>query len=150
MIKWTRIMYLIGAWLFPGAILVQVFFVGLSLFTGQAYWRTHMVFGHLIGMLPLLLVVLGYLGRLPHAAKRLTWLLFGVYFVQAEIFALIRPAAPMLAALHPVLALVLFAVALTIALRARAFVQAPVRTVTTSEPPVVPIEGWGNPGEEKM
>jgi hypothetical protein len=28
--KWTRIMYLISAWLFPVAILVQIFFISLS------------------------------------------------------------------------------------------------------------------------
>jgi hypothetical protein len=36
MVKWIRILYLIVAWLFPGAMLVQALFVGLSLFTAQA------------------------------------------------------------------------------------------------------------------
>jgi hypothetical protein len=133
MVKWTRDLYLIGAWLFPVAILVQVFFVGLSLFTGQAFWSTHITFGHSIGILPILLVVLGYLGRLPRQAKRLTWLLLGIYLVQAELFAIVRTAVPTLAALHPVLALVLFALALTITFQARTFVWASVGTPTTSE-----------------
>ena len=38
MSKWIRMFYLIVAWLFPVAILAQVFFVGLSLFTSQPYW----------------------------------------------------------------------------------------------------------------
>ncbi len=40
-----------------------------------------------------------------------------------------------------ILALVLFAVALTIAFRARTVVRASVGTATTSEPTTVPIEG---------
>lgn len=60
---------------------------------------------------------------------------------QAELFAMIRPAAPTLAALHPVLALMLFAVAPTIAFQARTVLRAPVGTATTSESTAVPIEG---------
>lgn len=129
MVKWTRILYLIGAWLFPVVILVQVFFVGLSLFTGQAYWDIHRSFGHSIAVLPLLLVILVYLGRLPRSEKLLVWILFGVYIVQAEVFAAIRADVPVLAAFHPVLALVLFALALIVALRARAVGQAELRKV---------------------
>jgi hypothetical protein len=68
--KWIRMLYVIDAWLFPVAIVVQVFFVGLSLFTGQAFWSIHITFGHFLGLLPLLLVCLSYLGRLsPRLAR---------------------------------------------------------------------------------
>ena len=133
MVKWTRILYLIAAWLFPVAILIQVFLVGLSLFTGQAYWSTHRDVGHSLAVLPLLLVILAYLGRLPRSEKLLIWLLFGVYLVQAEVFAAIRDSVPLLAAFHPVLALVLFALAIIIALRSRTVVRAEVQTLSTSQ-----------------
>jgi hypothetical protein len=133
MVKWTRILYLIAAWLFPVAILIQVFLVGLSLFTGQAYWSTHRDVGHSLAVLPLLLVILAYLGRLPRSEKLLIWLLFGVYLVQAEVFAAIRDSVPLLAAFHPVLALVLFALAIIIALRSRTVVQAEIQTPSTSQ-----------------
>jgi len=120
MIKWIRILYLIIAWLFPVAILVQVLFVGLSLFTSQPYWDSHISLGHLIGVLPILLVIL-------------TWLALGTYIVQAEVFAVIRAAVPLFAAFHPVLALVLFALALIIALQARTVVRAGVQTSSTSQ-----------------
>jgi len=132
MVKWTRILYLIAAWLFPVALLIQVFLVGLSLFTGQAYWSTHRDVGHSLAVLPLLLVILAYLGRLPSAEKRLIWLQLGVYLVQAEVFAAIHADVPLLAALHPVLALVLFALSLIIALRARTVVRAQVQMSSTS------------------
>ncbi|GHO57634.1 hypothetical protein [Ktedonobacter robiniae] len=41
MYKGIRILYVIDAWLFPAAILVQVFFADLSLFTHQNYWGAH-------------------------------------------------------------------------------------------------------------
>jgi Family of unknown function (DUF6220) len=132
-VKWTRILYVSAAWLFPAAILIQVFLVGLSLFTGQAYWSTHGEVGHSLAVLPLLLVILAYLGRLPRSEKLLIWLLFGVYLVQAEVFAAIRDSVPLLAAFHPVLALVLFALAILIALRARTVVQAEIHTPSTSQ-----------------
>lgn len=59
--------------------------------------------------------------------------MFGVYIVQATIFAMIRSSARTLAALHPVLALVLFAIAVLVAYRARAFVQPPLGTAVTSQ-----------------
>ena len=131
--KCIRMLYVIDAWLFPVAILVQVFFVGLSLFTGQAFWSIHSTFGHTLGLLPLLLVCLSYLGRLPSAEKRLAWLVLGVYLIQAEVFAAIRADVPLLAAFHPVLALVLFALAILIALRALPGVQAEIQTPSTSQ-----------------
>src|SRR3989440_9691720 len=133
MVKWTRILYLMAAWLFPVAILIQVFLVGLSLFTGQTYWSTHRDVGHTLAILPLLLIILAYLGRLPSGEKRLIWLQFGVYLVQAEVFAAIRADVPFLAAFHPVLALVLFALALFIALRAPTAVRTEVHTPSTSQ-----------------
>src|SRR5215831_12607831 len=132
MVTWTRILYVIAAWLFPVALLIQVFLVGLSLFTGQAYWSTHRDVGHSLAVLPLLLVMLAYLGRLPRSEKLLIWLLFGVYLVQTEVFAAMRDAVPLLAAFHPVLALVLFALAILIALRALPVVQAEMQTPPTS------------------
>jgi hypothetical protein len=126
MVKWTRILYLIVAWLLPVAILTQVFFVGLSMFTGQGLWGTHRDFGHTLGVFALL-IVLAYLGRVPRQDKLLVWLQFGVYLVQAEVFAAIRESAPFLAAFHPVLALVLFALALIVALRAARVVRAEVQ-----------------------
>src|SRR5258708_8537199 len=128
MVKWTRILYLIVAWLFPVAILVQVFRVGLSLFTTQPYWDAHIGFGHSIVLLPALQVLLAYLGKIPPPAKGLTWLSLGLTLIQTEVFAMIRTAVPTLAALHPVLALVLFALALIIALRARTVERTAVQT----------------------
>jgi Family of unknown function (DUF6220) len=131
--KWIGILYLLVAWLFPVAILVQVFLVGLSLFTTQPYWDAHIGVGHSIVVLPALQILLAYLGKIPPPAKGLTWLSLGLTLIQTEVFAMIRTAVPTRAALHPVLALVLFALALIIAVRARTVVRAGVQTSSTSQ-----------------
>ncbi len=71
------------------------------------------------------MLVSQYTGRLPGPFKRLTWLLFGAYVLQADILIFMRASAPVLAALHPVLALVDFALGLTVARRALRLVRAP-------------------------
>jgi hypothetical protein len=58
----------------------------------------------------------------------------GVYLIQAEVFAAFRANVPLLAALHPVLALVLFALALIIALRAPTVARTGVQTSSASQP----------------
>ena len=93
----------------------------------------HIGFGHSIVLLPALQVLLAYLGKIPSPAKGLTWLSLGLTLIQTEVFATIRTAVPTLAAFHPVLALVLFALALTIAWRARTVVRASGATQLTPE-----------------
>src|SRR5215472_10881489 len=48
-------------------MLVQVFFVGLSLFTGQAYWSLHSTFGH--ALVSVETSGLARVGGLPHPGK---------------------------------------------------------------------------------
>jgi hypothetical protein len=59
-----------------------------------------------------------YLGRQPSSIKRLTWLLFGVYVLQADVVIFLRVQAPVISALHPVLALVDFTLGQALARRA--------------------------------
>lgn len=119
-----RIAYSFLAWLFLGGIIVQVYLVGLSLFVSrsgffarQAIWNSHAWLGHWIGALPLLMLLLVFLGRFARSVKLLTASLFGVYLLQSQVFAFIRQDAPVVAALHPVLALLLFILSLSTARR---------------------------------
>jgi hypothetical protein len=64
-----------------------------------------------------------YVGKLPGRMKRLTWLLFGVYILQADVLIYLRASAPVLSAFHPVLALADFAVGLALARQATAVVR---------------------------
>jgi hypothetical protein len=116
----TRIfcyLYWIAAWLFVLGILGQVYLVGLSLLGNRPSWEDHINLGHSIGGFALFMIVFAYLGCLPRTMKRLTWLNFGIYFLIADIVIFMTDSAPRVAALHPVLAILLFPVAATLAVR---------------------------------
>lgn len=117
-LKISRYAFLVCAWLFVAGILTQVFFVGLSLLGGQPSWRSHIGLGHGLGLVVLLIMALAYSGQLPGRMKRLSWLSFGTYILQAEILTALRSALPLAAALHPVFALLLFGLAAYLAVQA--------------------------------
>jgi hypothetical protein len=118
-----RIVYLIVSWLFVGGVLAQVFLAGMVVVARQGGWVGHIDLGHALGLPILLMIISAYLGRTPSAMKWLTWLLFGVYFIQADVIIFMRDTVPLVAAFHPVLALVDFALGLVLALRAWALVR---------------------------
>ncbi len=122
-----RLAYVVVAWGYVAAILFQVLLIGLNLFAGEPTRETHIGFGHIIGILPFLSLILAYVGRLPGWAKALAGWQFGVFLVHAEGFAAIRGSLPFVAAFHPVLALVLFTLAVFVAYRALALVATPSR-----------------------
>ena len=122
----ARIVYVALAWLFVAAVLAQVSLAGLALFNG-AGWTIHRDMGHSIVLLPMVLLILAWVGRMPRPALKLAALLFGLVVVQVEVFAAIRHQMPALAALHPVLALLVFSIGFTVA-------QNAWRIVSTSRP----------------
>ena len=122
-VKRSRYAYAAVAWLFVVGILMQVFLVGLSLLGRQPSWQIHIGLGHTLGILALLMVVLAYVGALPHPFKRLTWLTVAIYVLLADVVIFLRDSALVVAALHPVLALMLFAIASGLALRATRLVR---------------------------
>jgi hypothetical protein len=115
----SRLVYLLAAWLFVAGVLTQVFLAGMVVVAGQMGWNAHAGLGHLLSLPLLIMLVSMYLGRLPGNVKRLTWLLFVVYLLQADVIIYLRSSLPVVSAFHPVLALVDFALGLTLALRAR-------------------------------
>jgi len=134
--------YLACAWLFVAGILTQVFLIGMTFLGGQPSLPTHVGLGHGLGLLALLLVVLAYVGRLPSSMRRLTWLSFGIYILLADILVFMRGSVPLLAALHPVMAVVLFALTVSLALGAWLL----VRDQAAVEIPAVNPETTGVPG----
>ncbi len=122
-LRLSRYAYAAAAWLFAVGILMQVLLVGLSLLGQQPSWQIHIGLGHTLGILALLLVVLAYVGALPHPDKRLTWLAFAMYVLLADVVIFLRQSVPVVAALHPVLAVTLFAVTSNLALRATRLVR---------------------------
>ena len=50
------------AWLFVGCLFVQIFLAGLGTFAGGSNFIVHRDFGHLFGLLTIVLIVLGSIG----------------------------------------------------------------------------------------
>jgi hypothetical protein len=105
------------AWLYVASLLIQVFLAGLAVFNDPATFRIHVAFGQIVvGLLSLLLPIVAWLGRLPTARLAVGVLLF--YLLQT-VLPEVRASYPVVAALHPVLALGLFWLAVRLANQAR-------------------------------
>lgn len=109
MVKVSRIIYKVFAWVFVFGVIFQVFWAGMAVVARTYDWGIHATFGHLWGFPLLFMLITAYLGRLPRGLKWLTWALFGVFILQAEVLIFLRNSVPVLSAFHPVMALVDFA-----------------------------------------
>lgn len=105
------------AWLFVVAVLVQVFLAGLAIFGATEGFALHIEFGYTaIGLLTLAVLLTSVAGGMPRREIGLSLLLLVLYVVQTALPAA-RASLPAVAALHPVNALVLFALGVIIARR---------------------------------
>jgi hypothetical protein len=104
-----QVVYAAVSSLFLIGVLYQVYLTGLIVVTGKSAWRSHVEFGHALSLPLLVMLLTMYLSRMPRRIKRYTWILFGIYVLQADVVIILRSLLPSVAALHPVLALVDFA-----------------------------------------
>ena len=115
MMKISRVIYWVFAWLFVVGVSVQVFLAGMSVVAHKLGWDAHIGLGHMLALPILIMLVTMYIGRVPRPLKWLTWLLFVVYAVQSDLLIFLRVQAPVLSALHPVFALFDFYLGFTLA-----------------------------------
>ena len=106
----SRYIYAVVVSIFAIGILTQVYLVGLSLLGRRPSWDAHINLGHTLGAAALLMIVLAYLGKLPYPMKPLSWVAFVTYVLLADIVIFMKDSTPAVAALHPVLAVLLFGV----------------------------------------
>jgi len=139
MIRVSRYVYLAGAWLFLVSVVTQVFLAGMVVVARMTSWNSHINLGHIMAGPLLLMLVSMFLGRMPGSVKRLNGLLFLVYVLQADVLIFLRVQAPVLSALHPVLALADFTLVLALARQAWPLArkeQAPAGGLKPSDVPV--------------
>ena len=118
------------AWLYVAVLVIQVFLAGLAVFADPAMFTTHVAFGQVVvGLLTLLLPIAAWLGRTPFVRTSVGILLF--YVLQTALPE-VRASYPVVAALHPVLALGLFWLAVRLAMQARHQSAAPAAASTMS------------------
>lgn len=108
MIKISRYIYLAASSLFLIGVTLQVFLAGMVVVALRTGWGNHRDLGHALALPLLIMLVTAYLGRLPSKIKWMTWLLLGVYIIQADVIIFMRASYPYVSAFHPVLALVDF------------------------------------------
>lgn len=111
MTKISQIIYLAASSLFLIGVTLQVFLAGMVVVALQMGWADHRDLGHTLALPLVVMLVTAYLGRLPRSMKWLTWLIFGVYVIQADVIIFMRDSMPFVSAFHPVLALVDFVLA---------------------------------------
>jgi hypothetical protein len=105
--------HLIAAVVFAAAIVVQVFLAGAAIANlgGSGNFSTHIDFGYTwLGILAVVLLATALIARRPRREVGIVVLLVVLYVVQT-ILPSFKGSATALAALHPVNALLLFAVA---------------------------------------
>lgn len=105
-----RRIHAIIAWFFVSFIAIAAFLAGSSIaqLGGSNSFRTHMDLGYTVGIVAVLLVATALIARVGRRAVLITLALLAMYVVQT-ILPLMRGTMPALAALHPLNALLLFA-----------------------------------------
>lgn len=134
MVRASRLLYLVLAWLFLAGMVLQVFLIGLGLFGDPAYRGAHAVFGWLLHLAPLVVLLFAALSR----AGRRHWqwaLALALVVFLVPIFVSLRGTSPVLAALHPVSAVLAFAIAVVVAFNSLRAWRAPLPGTTSLESP---------------
>jgi hypothetical protein len=125
---WSRRVYVGLAGLFALGVIAQAFLAGAMILISNDWRPWHIGIGHALSspipLLPLLMVILSFVGRLPRADKWLTGLLFVLAMAQ-PFFLYLRGPLPLLGALHPANAMLLFALPLWLMARVLRLMRAP-------------------------
>ena len=132
MARFLTVAYAVFAWIFVATLVIQVFLIGLALFDDESFRETHRQFGFTaVGLASLLLLIFGLLARPGRREVGLLVGIFVLYMVQTSLPGF-QESYPVVAALHPVLALGLFAMGLQIARLSTARARAPMVTPPAS------------------
>jgi len=115
-----RQLHAAAVWLFVASIVVQVFLIGAAIreLGGSNDFSSHVDFGYTyVGLAALLVVVTALIARAGRRAIGISVGLLLLYVVQTSL-PYAKDSIPWIAALHPVNALLMFALSIWYALRA--------------------------------
>lgn len=124
MVSGARWLFLVMILAYLAAVLYQVFLAGMALFGAERDFETHRNIGYLIHLTPIPIILVAAVAKVGRRLLLWTAALFAVQGIQ-PLLPMMRGDLPWAAALHPVLALVLFWLGATIALQAWRLVQEP-------------------------
>jgi len=114
MVRGARFVYVALTWAFLIGILLQVYFIGLGLFSSSDFLELHATFGWLLHLVPPFILLAAALARAGRS-RILQATGLAVLFFFVPILAAIRADAPLTAAFHPVAAVLAFGLAIVVA-----------------------------------
>jgi hypothetical protein len=114
MVRLARYAFVVLAVAFVAGIVLQVFFIGLGLFAGSENLGLHREFGWILHLAPLLVLVAAALAAAGRARLLQALALVVVVWI-VPILAAVRADLPMVAAFHPLGALLAFVLSLVVA-----------------------------------
>ncbi|RNB70928.1 DUF6220 domain-containing protein [Brevibacillus panacihumi] len=106
-IRYARIGFALLAGVLAIVVAAQVFLAGLAVFYDPTRWVTHSSLGSMAGVIPIFLLILSFLGRLPRKTKIKCALLILLIIVNFSTVIFAKELGYW-AAIHPVAALGLF------------------------------------------
>jgi hypothetical protein len=112
-----KIMFVMLAIIFACCIAIQVFLAGLAFFVNPVNWAKHSSFVHLFQLIPIFMFVIAIVGRMPRWAVWQSAGLIG-FIYSMYITAHINVILPWAAAIHPVIAMVIFWMSIVIVSKA--------------------------------
>ena len=131
--RFARVAYQWLAWLFVVCVIVQFFLAGLGVFAGVANFELHRTWGYTFGYLLIFMVIAALVGRMTRAAWAAPLGVMVLFALQSVLVAF-RTDAPVIAALHPVNAVAIFAAAWWIARSSAAWQRARSSQPASSTP----------------
>ncbi|NLG70877.1 MAG: hypothetical protein GX495_02375 [Chloroflexi bacterium] len=118
----SRYAFVVLAALFVICVLVQIFLAGMAIFSHAVYWSWHRAFIHFFELIPLLMLLFGWIGRVPVRLRWQTLGLFGMILLQ-YLTANIRGLLPAAAAVHPVTAVFIAGLGFSLLSRSWKFIR---------------------------
>ncbi len=112
----ARVALAVLAWLFVPGIAVQLFLAGLGVFVGASNFGLHQDFGYMLQITTLVIVLAAFAARAPRRTIGLAVALLLLVGLQSPLI-LLREEWPAITALHPVNAVAIFSVAVSLARR---------------------------------
>jgi len=121
--RWALNLYLVLAGLIQLGILLQGFLIGALLFAGAAWGKNlHGTMGLVLLIMALLLALVGLLTPMPGRIKVVGFVFFALVIIQM-LLASLGSSVPLVAALHPANAMILFGLNIFLIIQARRIMQ---------------------------
>jgi putative tricarboxylic transport membrane protein len=99
---WRKVFFFLAAF-FTLTVTIQVFLAGFATFIDPAKWHTHVAFVKVIEFLPIIMLLISFMGKLP---KIVRWQCVGLFALIILMYA--TSNIPNAGAFHPVVALFMF------------------------------------------